>query len=205
MLLPFKTSVSIDGNTYEKTTNITGDVPTGPNHGAENPLPVAHPGTLTARSSASVGTITLESGHGLTTGAHDLIWEGGGRRGVTCTITVDACVLSGGTAGSTDLPALTTPIWVCPIKTDSIGTIVGGNVRAICIKAIGDNLNFAFYDDTGTPALIVGAEGYIAAGQSYIWYTGVGTNPLTGENVTQLRLSSMSEDGGKMRSLILFT
>lgn len=208
MLLTFTHSVSVNGNLAKEIKTVVGDVAIGPDHSTDdNPLVVAKGGTLTTRTNDTGGIITLTGGHGLATGTFDIFWgsgsTGGARRGVSCTIVTNACTITGGSGDN--LPAATTVVSVAPIETESV-VVVGDNVKAIVISAQNNDICFAFYDDTGTPALISGAEGRVAAGSSYIWHNEMGSdNPLAGENVTQMRLSQASiTEAGKMRSTILY-
>ena len=79
-------------------------------------LPAAKAGTLSTRTSTSVGTLTLSPGHGITTGMTvDLYWTGGNRYTVTVgTVSGDSVPFSLG-AGF-DLPVQGTAVTICEEK-----------------------------------------------------------------------------------------
>lgn len=200
MNLDFTTSVVINGKQYrEEKEVVAGDVLVTFNHTADNPLAAAKTGTLTTRTNATQGVITLTAGHGLSTGTFDIFWSGGSRRGVSCTIATNACTITGGTSGSSDLPAAQTAVTVAPIEEDAI-VAVGDNVDAIAIWGQNDT-NYAFYNST--PALI--AEGRIEAGKSYIWHKDIGSdNPLDGETVATVKLSQGGTSTGKVTGTLVY-
>lgn len=73
-------------------------------------LAAAKEGALTTRTSDSVGTLTMDAGHGLVTGRIDIFWSGGARYGVTGTVTVNSIAITGG--GGDVLPADETDVTV---------------------------------------------------------------------------------------------
>jgi hypothetical protein len=59
-------------------------------------LPAASAGSLTTRTDDDTGEITLETGHGLSSGTYDVYWDGGVQYGVTATIAGDAMSIDAG-------------------------------------------------------------------------------------------------------------
>lgn len=206
MRLEFETTTKIDGKTYTSSHTVEADTSVTIDHGANNTVAAAKAGTLTTRSSDTGGVITLDAGHGFTTGTFDLHWldpttgDPKSRRGVTCTIVTNACTVSSGTAGSDVLPVATTAITVAPIESDTI-VVVGDNAKAIAIW--GQNqTSYAFY--TSAPALIT--EGVIAEGESFVWSSGSGVdNPLAGVTTATVKLSQASTTAGRVRGSVAYT
>lgn len=106
--LTFNTAITYAGQVYQQAVVATGD-----NDSSSQPaagIPAAKTGTLTTRTNATSGVLTMDSGHGFTTGAIiSLFWDGGSRHNVTLgTVSTNSCPFSGG-AGD-DLPVATTAI-----------------------------------------------------------------------------------------------
>lgn len=89
--------------------------------GREVTLPAAKAGTLTTRTSASVGTLTMSGGHGITTGMTvDLYWDGGSRYQVLVgTVSGNSVPFTIGTGF--DLPAQDTAVVICEQQQINIG------------------------------------------------------------------------------------
>ena len=118
------TNISIGGISVQSSVTRTeaGQI------GHEVALPAGKAGTLTTRTSDTVGDATLATGHGIETGdLVDVYWEGGVRYGVTVgTVSGLAVPLTDSGAGDV-LPADETPIvigLVTVIDTDFVGNNV---------------------------------------------------------------------------------
>lgn len=147
-------------------------------------LAAAKIGQLTTRSSGTAGTLTMNSGHGISNGRIDVFWSGGSAYGGTATVTVDSIAITGlsGDALPANLTAVTaqTPISVsCVVTGNNAQFILAraaltvGDYYANIVPAITDNSAATSYQLTGTsPAAC--------------WQTGYGTNPLSGDAVTQV-------------------
>lgn len=98
--------MTLVGRTYVNRRTITGDGVLGKSAS----LGAAKTGALTTRTNDTEGTLTMDTGHGITTSARlDLYWSGGRRYGVVVgTVNVDSVPISGG-AGD-NLPADETDI-----------------------------------------------------------------------------------------------
>lgn len=96
-------------------------------------LAAAKTGTLSTRTDNTSGTLTMSSGHGITTGAKiDLYWDGGVRYGVTVgTVSTNSVPISSG-AGD-NLPLVTTAITAVIESTANV-YIDGTNARILAIE-----------------------------------------------------------------------
>lgn len=89
-------------------------------------------GTLTTRTDANTGVITLSGGHGLTNGTGDVFWNDmttgirGSRRGMTWTIVTNALTIDGGSGD--DLPATSTIMTVMKPVSETIN-VDGDNAK----------------------------------------------------------------------------
>lgn len=94
-------------------------------------------GTLTTRTNDTTGTLTMSSGHGITTGQIiDLYWSGGARYGILVgTVSVNSVPIGADLAGTGDvLPADETAIVAC------VRTVIGP------LTLDGDNVSLAVFN-----------------------------------------------------------
>lgn len=180
--------VKIGNRSYDSDFTQTSNLKVG----FDVTVPAAKTGTLTVRTDNTTGSLTMQNGHGLTTGVKfDLYWVGGSRHGVVAgTVATNVVPISGG-AGD-NLPVAASAITaMIPVSEDLVAT--GDNVVGIA----GSNLNTAD-PDSGKSATISLAEddGTIAyaltpdAGESQTWFSADGvTNPVAGAAITQVLLS----------------
>ncbi len=166
-----KRSVSIGGLSFSETTNLTSDVAVT----FDKDVPAAKTGTLTTRTDANTGELTMQASHGITTGVLlDVYWTGGSRRRMTVgTVAGTACPIDGGVGD--DLPADETAI-TAMIPLVEVITLDSDAVAAVFMSsaAIG---HVAITESDNTTLL----EKYIKAGGVYSLYEGNGeTNPLEG-------------------------
>lgn len=114
--------------------------------GREVTLPAAKAGTLTMRTSDSVGTLTLSPGHGITTGMIvDLYWSGGTRYQVTVgTVSGNSVPFSLG-AGF-NLAIATTAIVICEQK--QVNLAIDGSYLSLLAIEVG-------YADPASTALAI--------------------------------------------------
>lgn len=150
-------------------------------------LPACKTGTLTTRTSNSVGEITGQAGHGIATGnIIDVYWSGGSRRGVTVgTVATNAIPITGGTGDN--LPIATTTLTITKRETDLFG-FSGDDVVGIFIYAQQKSI-ITFNLSGGTEAF----TRVLPAGAVYTWVLANGdTNPLAGAAIDNLVLSQGS-------------
>lgn len=140
----------------------------------------AKTGTLTTRTDANTGELTMAAGHGITTGDRlDLYWTGGSRRGITVgTVASNAVPIDLGSGD--DLPSTSTAITaMVPHFEDFV--VTGDNVKSMVLySSIAGQIVLVDSYDAEVLAVSTGA----ASGweQCYGWIYGNGvSNPLAGE------------------------
>lgn len=151
---------------------------------ASETLAAAATGVLTIRTNGTDGSLTMTTGHGITTGARlDIYWSGGSCRGALVG-TVATNVVPFTAATGTALPAAATAI-TAMVPSEKVFNVVGNNCTAIggggdaaftVVWADGSNVEKHFVVRTGAG----GAQ----------WQTGDdATNPLAGDTPTKVFLS----------------
>jgi hypothetical protein len=133
----------------------------------------AKTGQLTTRTSDTVGTLTMQSSHGITTGARLVVfWSGGSRRVVVGTVSVNSVPFTGGAGDNLpdNLTSITAMVAVVGgtsfPSADMVGLAVKGPVACW----------FGFVDSAAS--LI--EEYFVDAGKGSSWNDESGaTNPLT--------------------------
>lgn len=153
-------------------------------------------GVLTTRTSASVGTITMDdSAHGMTNGDRvDLYWITGMRRGVTVGA-VSGAAIPISLGDGDDLPTTSTAITVVPAVE-------------VPFEFDGDLLQalVAYSDQRGQIVIADGSDTellHIPLGTicSYSWYeANQAANPLTGDTVAK---AFFSHDGSAAKDMML--
>ena len=188
-VVSFTRTCTIAGVNFNNTVNREGDFAVA--GGAL--LPAAVAGTLTTRTDANTGIVTVTA-H--TIGDSDtvaLFWEGGRRYGVDVTghtgTTISIDVGSGD-----DLPVITTPVTIVK-ETRANVSIDGDNAKLIALTLAITDPSAAtkgrvdFFDATDT--LVVGFD-LVANGLSVIDVVGGDTNPYTGAPITYAMASNAS-------------
>lgn len=153
---------------------------------SEVTVPAAKAGTLTTRTNANTGTLTMGSGHGIQTGDIVDLYFGSGlvQRDVTVgTVSGTSVPIDGGTGD--DLPTATSAVVVCKQVVVDAGSLVltGGalvGVSMYCKKAA-----HAIFDD--------GSSGQtyhkLPAGQPKVWVPLLAdTAPIT-DTIAEIRVS----------------
>jgi len=135
-------------------------------------LPAAKAGTLTIRTSANEGTITLSAGHGINTGQIvDLYWDGGRKRNALAGTVAGNDVPVVGDDGDA-LPDQGTAIRMAPqlpIDTDFVGNLVE------MIGALSSRRGRLQFDEESVQALTVD----LVANEPWFWASGgTAANPL---------------------------
>lgn len=179
-------NATINGTNYQKSVSVDADNVLR----TKKTVAAAVAGQLTTRTDNTTGTLTMNAGHGITTGARlDIYWNVGGvaghRRGVTVgTVSVNSVPFSLG-AGD-NLPVNLTNI-TAMIPTFEDVVITGDNVQYYAFYAQRAPALIVFTDSGGVEK---GAEFVSLDGAAAIWYLGNGvTNPLAGDAVTRLYYS----------------
>lgn len=185
----------IDGAAFNNSDSTTGDTATK----ASTTLSAAPTGTLSTRTSNTAGTLTMATGHGITTGARlDIYWSGGSCRGATVgTVATNSVPFTGATG--TVLPAQDTAI-TAMVPDEEVFNVVGNN--AVVVAAAGDAaFTVVFADGSNVEKHYVVKT---AAGAG-VWFSGDdATNPLSGDTVTKVFLSHGSSAGSvNVRATVL--
>lgn len=186
-------SASVGGFSF----NIADTIATGTGVEANNAtLAAAKTGTLTTRTSGVAGTLTMTSGHGITTGARiSIFWPTTttgviNTAGVTYVATVGTVSVNSVpfTLGAGDaLPLVNTAVTVM-VPTAVTCTITGANVIALAGGCAGAAFAVAFTQSDNTAIAAVYRS---AAGAEY-WQSGQtmsATNPVTGVTIGKIFVS----------------
>lgn len=168
-------------------------------------IPVAKVGQLTTRTDADTGVLTMVAGHGFATSDKlDVFWTvsgvAGSRRNMTATVATNAVTVDGGSGDN--LPDNLTAITA--MKPVAVAFTVDGDT-AVAL-AVGSPVAgyIAFFDDAGTPALIVAYQLDAQEGKSWTESSGE-TNPLAGKIVTLVKFSHGNSVAPQdMRARVLF-
>ncbi len=155
-----------------------------------NPSPlVGQPGVLTVRTSSTVGTLTLETGHGVITGQRiDLYWTNdddtaGKAYGLTVG-TVSGNSVPFTTAAGDALPLVSSDI-IAGISNDTVFDVVGDNVQGLLLSSSTSSGYVVIVDGGG---MLLAA--YVTPLVPYYWVYGSGvTNPLAGDTSTKVWFS----------------
>jgi hypothetical protein len=186
MNIELSRSANVGGVSFSKSETLT----SGGVARYQEEIAVAKTGTLTTRTDANTGTLTMTSGHGILTGdIIDIYWQNAdGTWGVQHTVTVGTVATNSvpidGGAGD-NLPVATTAIRAMVRDIDDSMTVNGDDAQAIGIKCDGAPCVVVLID--GADAVI---ETYVLAvpGQSFIWDVQDGSdNPLVGVVVSEVR------------------
>ncbi len=192
-------SASVLGYTFPSRSTVSAD-------GAVTKMisvPAAKNGTLTTRTDANTGTLTMAASHGITTGARlDLYWDGGSRRGIVVgTVSVNSVPIDLGSGD--DLPIATTVI-TAQVPISEAFLVTGDDVSAIALYADkAGQIVFCETDNTEAKAYSVG--GATGGAQSVFWNADRDpTNPLATFDVAKVFFSnSSSTAAATMRAVVL--
>lgn len=176
-------NISIDGTTVLTQDTITSDNKVGSSPAS---VPIAKEGALTTRTSDTVGTLTMDASHGITTGVLiDIFWSGGSRYGVTVgTVATNEVPITSGTGDA--LPADETDITAMLSLANQENFVLDGD-DAVCIvlkSNVPSYVRFIASDGT-TVHLTVELEADDSTTTKYVYlWDGTGTNPLAGVDVS---------------------
>lgn len=164
-------------------------------------LPAAKTGTLTTRTNAEDGVITLTTGHGFSSGTHDVYFDGGVRYGVTTTIVGDDCTIEDG-AGD-DLPADESAVTVALPVSESF-TVPASSAKVIsCYFPLGQGVVRL---RSSVPAVLATYLAKTAVAQAKGWDSDSGgSNPLGSTAVATLLLSNGSTTAQTLQVVVPYT
>lgn len=171
---------SVLGKSAATSTEITSDAAVL----VDPTLAAAKSGTLTTRTDNDTGTLTMSSGHGITTGQRlDVYWSGGVRYGMTVgTVASNSVPIDGG-AGD-NLPANNTAITAMVPQQEDF-PVDGADLQSLIVSCESPAL---VVFRTSAPADIVAAE--VTADSDYVWFTGSGVdNPFDTDVAATVYLS----------------
>jgi hypothetical protein len=193
------TVTAVTGNNDQFTDQIS---VTGASIERTSPsIPAAKAGTLTTRTDANTGVLTMSGGHGIiSTDVIDVFWSGGSRRGMTATVSVNAVTVDGGTGD--DLPAVSTVVSAMkPVEVEFV--VDGDTVFGLGVSSDAAYAYVVFVDDAD--AEIAAATFRVTtAGRGKAWATGAGTNPLAGAVTSAVKFSHGSLSAAVMRACAVF-
>lgn len=180
----YNRSLIISGLNFAIGTTVSSDLATT----FSESIAAAKAGTLSVRTDANTGTLTMASGHGITTGARlDLYWSGGRRYGVTVGSVSGTSVPIDLGAGD-DLPAVDTAI-TAQVPTSEAVVVTGDDAVSIAVSA--DQAGTAVFAASDNSTIL--AVELTSTGLSYVWTTNDGgTNPFAGASVAKVFLSQPS-------------
>lgn len=177
-----RSTATVAGVTISSLTTRTAEGMIGQNVA----LAASKAGTLSTRTSNSVGEATLASGHGITTGlVVDVYWTGGVRYGVTVG-TVDGTVVPLSDSGAGDnYPVEDSAIVVAPVS------VINADVDADDFQMItvhsAKRAHVAFIDSGD--AVLAAVE--VPANEMWSWVADAGiANPLTGNAIDEIHVSN---------------
>ena len=155
----------------------------------EDTLNAAKAGVLTTRTDDNTGTLTMTTGHGITTGQIvDIFWSGGVQRTVTVgTVSVDSVPFDLGIGDN--LPIAMTAVTVCVQKAINLA-IDGDNADfvAVILETVDKSLRTAANVQFLDAAADVIAEIDLVTNVPQVWdIEGGSANPFTGDPITNLK------------------
>lgn len=152
-------------------------------------LPAADDGELTTRASDTAGTLTMESGHGISTGNDiDIFWTAGGvakcARGATAGTVSSLSVPFTGASGDA-LPTLNSDV-TADVRIEVDTVFDGDDVLMVVMKSTRKG-HFDFQDSSDATL----HQAKFTADEPWFWVSDTGvSNPLTGNPVDKLFLSN---------------
>lgn len=189
-------SATVGGTTYTAITDAAGDSV----ERATPSIPAAKIGSLTTRTDANTGVLTMASGHGfISTDVIDVFWATGSRRGMTATVATNAVTVDGG-AGD-DLPVVSTA--VTAMKPVEVPFAVDGDEVVGLVASSPVAGYVVFVDDAD--AEIAAATYEVGASSAGVWAEAIGTtNPLAGKTTTVVKFSHGDVAARTMTAIAVF-
>lgn len=185
-------STEIGGRSIAGTITRSGGVESS--YRTPTPLAAGKTGTLTTRTDANTGTLTMDSGHGIQTGdIVDIYWDGGVQRNVTVgTVATNSVPFDLGTGD--DLPIATTAV-VVGVQTEVDFDIEDGDTLILVAASHTRRglVQFKENDDTLIVAIELGAN---AEGEGWFWASdNSDANPFTGVGIGKVTISNGASTG----------
>lgn len=179
------TTASVIGITFVAQTTVTTDGLV-----MKNPtLGPAKVGSLTTRTDANTGVLTMAAGHGILTGDRlDVYWLTAGgavnrRYGMTVgTVATNSVPIDLGTGD--DLPAAATAVTAMVAASESFA-VTAAAMQSL-FAGCGGPATFVFLDGSSAVVAAVLTDG---VGDSYVWFSGNGATTPFGSNVASVYLT----------------
>jgi hypothetical protein len=180
-------NVTIGNTSGTARRTVTGEA----DHGANPTVNAALPGTLTVHTDNTTGSLTMEAGHGLTTGARvDVFWTNtdgsfGKRYGaILGTVAGTVCPITSSEGGD-NLPAAGTSVLVCLVNAVTLN-FLGDNLKGL-LAVTAASEGYVVISGGGTTHLAV----YVTPTSAYFWDSEGGlANPIVGDTVDTVYFSS---------------
>lgn len=152
-------------------------------------------GTLTTRSTATTGVITLGSGHGITdSDTVDVYWTDGLQH--DCAVTAyDSTTITIGSGTGDDLPDQDSTVKVGKVQTEDCADFAGSNVLMWFVM-----LTYRGYVrlQTSVPADVAVKE--FTGSDPLLWVSGqLTTNPLAGSTIAQIQVSAGTTQADELK------
>ena len=191
----------VDGVNYPIARTVT-----APNKTVSEPVggvPAAKHGTLSTRTSNSDGTLTMDPGHGITTGQRlDLYWSGGARYGATVgTVSVNSVPFTGGTGDN--LPVQATDMYVSVPTLETV-SVVGNNAAlmvAYSSLVATDLYGYVVFCTSGD--VFIAAYKLTPTNPNAEW--DLATNPFAGQTIGHIYFSHGNTSARTMGSVLLYS
>jgi hypothetical protein len=147
-------NVAIAGISITGNVTRTGETPVG----LDTTLPPSRQGTLSTRTDADTGIVTVLAGHGITTDdTVALFWTGGYRYGMAVTA-VTGTTVSVDLGSGDDLPVQTTALILAKEKVADLPDIDGNTIQLVALAATFAAHIVLEFDDGSLPILMPAAE-----------------------------------------------
>ena len=148
-------------------------------------LPAAVSGTLTTRTSDSVGVVTVAS-HSITTSDKVAVfWSGGYRYNVAVSATSGTTISIGSGGSGDNLPAASTALTICKETTLSFSH-VGNDIKGMVVHSP-QRMSMNVRDTV--PASQVAVD--VPANEGWFWISNAtGTNPFAGDTLQDIILAN---------------
>ena len=187
-------SVTAGGKRFQQTKTVTTEAHTV----REISLPAAKTGNLTTRTSDTVGTLTMDAGHGIATAdLIDLYWEGGSRRSVIVgTVSTNSVPISGGSGDV--LPADESEITAMVQNVETV-VVLAADVRALAVE-VGAKATIIFKEADNTE--IYDRTFKDGAGADLWHEEGPDANPI-GEDIGKVTLTHGDSTGAKTLRFVI--
>lgn len=186
-------AMEVDGISVVRSTTVYADGVVRKGKGGDTALAVAKIGQLTTRTDNDTGTLTMNGGHGITTGVRlDVYWTESGVKGARYGMTVgtvagDSVPIDGG--GGDNLPTNTTAV-TAQVPAEEELLFTGNNVQFAFAKSDRRGIIvFATSAPATVKAVVDPLEGDTGGG--WVWDTENGlTNPFAGASVAKVFFSN---------------